>query len=261
MRVTQHTLINNALNLRLAFISDLHSRPYDAILDGIRKEKLDIILVGVDVIHDGDHIAEGLSFLRAAAAIAPTFCSLGNHELKVADRVRDRMIATGAVLLDDDFVTFGGLVIGGLTSGFANTKQGRFKETPKPNMDWLPRFCDTEGVHILLSHHPEYYPRYLQGLPIELILSGHAHGGQWRFFGQGIFAPGQGFLPRFTAGAYRQNRKEKKDLTLSSDNSLLIVSRGLANNSIIPRLNNPLEWHILELTSDKSFADPHRNIR
>ena len=251
MTVTKHTLINKTLSLRLAFVSDLHSEPYEAILDGIRREKIDIILVGGDVIHDKNHIEEGLSFLRAAAAIAPTFCSLGNHELKVVERVRDRMIATGAVLLDDDFVTFGGLVIGGLTSGFANAKQGRLKKTPKPNMDWLPRFCETEGVHILLSHHPEYYPRYLQDLPIELILSGHAHGGQWRVFGQGLFAPGQGFLPRFTAGAYRKHRREKKTLMLSPDHPLLIVSRGLANRSAVPRMNNPLEWHVLEMTADQ----------
>lgn len=82
------------------------------------------------------------------------------------------------------------------------------------------------GYRILLCHHPEYYPRYLMGRKIDLILSGHAHGGQWRIGQQGIYAPGQGLLPRLTSGVV--DRK-------------LVISRGLFNRAMIPRVNNPTE--------------------
>ena len=69
-------------------------------------------------------------------------------------------------------------------------------------------------------------PKYIKDLPVDLTLSGHAHGGQWRFFGKGIFAPGQGIFPKYTKGVY-ENR--------------LIVSSGLGNQTVVPKINNPPE--------------------
>jgi len=90
-----------------------------------------------------------------------------------------------------------------------------------------------KGYKILLCHHPEYYERYIRGLDIDLTLSGHAHGGQIRIFGQGLFAPGQGILPQVTSGLY---------------DGRLIVSRGLCNTAWpIPRLNNETELVMVEL--------------
>ena len=69
-------------------------------------------------------------------------------------------------------------------------------------------------------------------MPIDLTLSGHAHGGQIRLLGQGLFAPGQGVLPRYTSGVYEGR---------------LIVSRGLANTTFVPRLFNPTEMVYIHL--------------
>ncbi|MBQ9157217.1 MAG: metallophosphoesterase [Eubacterium sp.] len=96
----------------------------------------------------------------------------------------------------------------------------------KPDVTWLDRFCAEPAYKILLCHHPEYYPSYLRERDIDLILSGHAHGGQIRIFGQGLFAPGQGLLPKLTSGVIDHR---------------LVISRGLANNTIVPRLFNPEE--------------------
>ena len=74
---------------------------------------------------------------------------------------------------------------------------------------------------------------------VELVIAGHAHGGQWRFFGQGLFAPGQGILPRFTGGLYRGRKHLRGQAApLSSESPLLLVSRGLGNQIRIPRLWN-----------------------
>ena len=90
----------------------------------------------------------------------------------------------------------------------------------------LDAFCAAPGYRILLCHHPEYYSKYLRDLDIPLILSGHAHGGQVRIFGHGLYSPGQGVLPKLTSGV--------KD-------GRLVISRGLANRQKIPRLFNPPE--------------------
>ena len=87
-------------------------------------------------------------------------------------------------------------------------------------------FSNKEGFKLLLCHHPEYYSKYIKDIDVDLTLSGHAHGGQWRILGQGIFAPGQGIFPKYTSGLI---------------DGRLIVSRGLGNTHRIPRINNKPE--------------------
>ena len=87
--------------------------------------------------------------------------------------------------------------------------------------------------HLLLCHHPEYYPEYIRDTVIELTVAGHAHGGQWNFFGRGVFAPGQGLFPKYTAGVY--------------DGGRLIVSRGATNTVKVPRFFNPTETVIINI--------------
>ncbi len=87
----------------------------------------------------------------------------------------------------------------------------------------------------IAADDPEYYPRYLADTDINLILSGHAHRGQFRFFGRGFYAPGKGFFPKLTSGVY-DNR--------------LVISRGLANTIKLPRINNPEDLVIVDTISN-----------
>ena len=137
----------------------------------------------------------------------------------------DLIFDSGATVLDDAFVLEDGIAFGGLTSGFIN--QGR-----KPDIDWLDEFCALDCPKILLCHHPEYYKKYLKNRDIDLIVSGHAHGGQWRFFGRGLFAPGQGIFPRYTSGVH---------------DGRLVVSRGLKTGGKIPRIFNEPEIVFLKI--------------
>ena len=78
-----------------------------------------------------------------------------------------------------------------------------------------------------MCHHPEYYEWYPIIKSADLVLSGHAHGGQWRFFGRGVYAPGQGLWPKYTKGVY---------------DGRLVVSAGCSNSTTpVPRLFNPSE--------------------
>ncbi len=226
----------------IALICDLHRcDPTDAI-EILRAAEPDIIVAPGDIFEllDGSCDEEnenGFRLLGEAARIAPTFYSGGNHEIggtrswtlkwkfKSCDgaacseenllRIRE----TGAHIVNDSYEVFEGIAIGGVSSGITRPKNA-------PKLDWIENFYREPYPKILLCHHPEYYGRYVDGARVDLIASGHAHGGQWRFFGRGVFAPGQGIFPKYTSGIY---------------DGKLAVSRGMKRARRIPRFFNKTE--------------------
>lgn len=221
-----------AAPLTVAQVSDLHEKPYKRVLAALQKATPDLIAITGDLFDYLDEAPDALPFLRACASLAPTAYVYGNHERTIAEE-DDEVRATGVTLLQDEAETLCGLAVGGLCSGFRKRKrQGNLTATPAPDTAFLARFAALDGFKLLLCHHPEYYAPYIRDLPIDLTLSGHAHGGQWRIAKRGIFAPGQGFFPSYTSGVY---------------DGRLIVSRGLSNTAPIPRLGNPTELVFVHL--------------
>ncbi|MBR6115836.1 MAG: metallophosphoesterase [Oscillospiraceae bacterium] len=249
--------------LRIALLTDLHNRPFERIIASLRSRRPEIIAVAGDVLRS--HAVEderpaleknpnALPFFSACASIAPTFFSLGNHEWILSDGDLERVAATGAHVLDNTWTEYRGVQIGGLTSsrvvkyrrflaadGAASAQPHRdfhaVKSTvPAPDLGWLEEFCRQDGYRILLCHQPEYERRFLAPYPLDLVLSGHAHGGQIRLYSfrqrqwRGLYAPGQGFRPERTSGVHGR----------------LVISRGLSNTVPIPRLNNPTEIVYIE---------------
>ena len=258
--------------VRIALLSDMHGKPFAEALARASAAGPDLIAVPGDILdrHSLDYARSpldtqenALPFLRACAALAPTFFSPGNHEWMLGDEDLDRLRETGVTVLDNEYrsVEICGhrLVIGGLSSASytdhrlrgAKPPEGmRYSErtcgggfrglfgsaAPAPDTSWLEDFAAAPGWHLLLCHHPEYFPRIPAA--VELILSGHAHGGQWAYWSFrkkrmcGVLAPGQGFFPKWTKGVY-ENR--------------LIVSTGMSNTAFpIPRFFNPREIVIIE---------------
>lgn len=229
--------------LRLAVASDLHGCATEEILKRLVQEAPDLILIPGDLTDDKglqDEANVSYAFLRACAGIAPTYYSLGNHEIAcyhkgnpwrhphpipLTDQIRERIADTGVVLLENASIAHEGLRICGLTSGINGKKN-------EPDADTLQAFCEAEGYRILLCHHPEYFMPYIKKTDIELTVCGHAHGGQWRLFGRGAYAPGQGIFPKYTAGVL-ENR--------------CVISRGLGNHTHIPRIFNKPEVVIIHL--------------
>lgn len=234
MEVTRYYIEANINKpCKMAFVSDLHDCDNDPIIEIIKREDVDAVLVGGDFIHNTNVYETGIAFLTFSSEICPTFCSLGNHEKKFNGDLLSLIIHSGAIPLDNGAVQFGEINIGGLSSCLrSKVEQENMNKTPKPDLRWLDEFSRLKGYKLLLSHHPEYYDEYIKPRTIDLTLSGHAHGGQWRFFGHGLFAPGQGIFPKYTSGMY-DNR--------------LIVSRGLGNPYSVPRLFNKPEIVILNL--------------
>ncbi|MBR7101003.1 MAG: metallophosphoesterase [Clostridia bacterium] len=239
MKITEYEIKGKVpQNLKLAFISDLHGFNNELILDELRKQSPDAVLIPGDVIHDDRNYKIGIEFLSLCNELYPTYMSLGNHETKFTGDIVGLIRETGVTLLENSYTEFCGIIIGGLTTGYKQgDKQGRFKKTPPPDAEWLTKLEKEDKFKILLSHHPEYYPKYLKDAKVDLILSGHAHGGQWRIFGRGIFAPGQGLFPKYTSGFH---------------DGKLIVGRGLGNPHSIPRINNKPEFIIINLKKEET---------
>ena len=252
------TVYDLSCPIMLAFLADFHNSKALPVLRSLETAKPEIIAIAGDVIYGDDPNRDkpcilsnphALELLRGCAGIAPTFLSFGNHEWMLADDDLEVISAAGITLLDNCWANYKGTLIGGLSSRYytqyqalraAHPERGRYPVTiralheldPLPELDWLDAFEQQEGYRILLSHHPEYYPKYLQHRKIDLILSGHAHGGQWRYYSifrkrwQGVFAPGQGLFPPLTSGVH---------------DGRLVISRGLSNPTRVPRIHNPPE--------------------
>lgn len=252
--------IPSPVNCTIALVTDLHEYDPEPVLEILRDEKPDVIAVAGDTLerhHRGENLDKGdrslasclicagiqaaealgallhlesqevhtqnaYRFFREAGRIAPVVLSRGNHELFLMPEDRAVMAEAGVTLLDNESTEIGGILFGGLTS-----KQ----VTGALDTAFLEEFSASPKYKVLLCHHPEYYPQ-ISRYPIDLILSGHCHGGQIRVFGKGIFAPGQGLLPKYHHGVY---------------DGQLVVSAGCANTAPIPRWGNEPEVVIVKL--------------
>lgn len=238
-RVTPYTVpcAGLAAPLCLAVAADLHSGDPAPLLSALSAIRPDAVLFPGDFSDGPGKEEAGLRALALTAAAYPVFCSLGNHEMYSGLPLtfwRDAVKGTGAHLLHGETVFFRGLLLGGLGSSYApGEKQRRWRKTPPPDTAFIERFSAAAGAKLLLCHHPEYYEPYLRGKDVGLIVAGHAHGGQWQIGGRGVFAPGQGLFPRYTAGLY---------------DGRLLVSRGLCTtHRIFLRISNPREVLSLSL--------------
>lgn len=240
---------NYQLNLPccIALLTDIHNSPCHEVIESLERNKPDIICIAGDIVKGNRRSTlanqnHSLELLRKIPEIAPSFLSIGNHEWPLSSEEFDTIRNLGVCVLDNAFTTIdvnsGGSTtpvnLCGLTSEITQSSRiCRSRGEKYRPLDLtagynrlLDAFENLSGTKILLCHHPEYYDKYIKNRDIDLMLSGHAHGGQWRFFDRGIFAPGQGLLPKLTSGVH--------------DN--LVISRGLASTGgPIPRINNPTE--------------------
>lgn len=229
-------------------VSDLHNAEFgddqNRLLSAIKDVSPDIITVTGDLI-DSRHtdIKKAMKFLNGAVAIAPVYYVTGNHEARVDEytELETKMTNAGVIVLRDESTT---LELGGNFISLLGLDDPSFTMKEDTSGDSEAMICakledilsKENGYTILLSHRPEFFDVYVEN-GIDLVLSGHAHGGQIRLpFIGGLVAPNQGLFPQYYEGVYKEEQ------------TTMIVSRGLGNSIIPVRINNRPELIIVTLT-------------
>ncbi len=233
---------------RIAHISDLHNnemgRNHEELLSMLRNAKPDMIAITGDLVDSRNtDISLALSFAEEAVTIAPCYYVTGNHEARISnfDLLKNGLIECGVIVLEnekieidrsEDSVTLVGVNDPSFETNFL---LGNSVDVMQNN---LQKLTEENCYTILLSHRPELMDVYANN-GVDLVLSGHAHGGQFRLlFCGGIFAPNQGFFPKYDAGLFEQ------------DNTTMIVSRGIGNSIFPVRFNNRPEVILIMLESE-----------
>lgn len=236
---------------RIAHISDLHNAKIGEnnknLIAMLQDAEPDIIAITGDLIDSRNTDIEiAIQFAEEAVKIAPCYYVTGNHEARVSeyDDLKNGLTELGIIILEDERVD---LDKNSETITLIGINDPSFKS------DYL--FGDSETVvethlqelmnesysfTLLLSHRPELFEIYVNN-EVDLVLSGHAHGGQFRLpFVGGLVAPNQGLFPKYDAGLYTE------------ENTNMIVSRGIGNSILPFRFNNRPEVILIELQSEVS---------
>ncbi len=228
--------------LRIVLLCDLHSSVFgkhnSKLLDKVTKQSPNLVLFGGDTVDDHRPDTPTFEFLSSLAEKFPCHLVTGNHEFRTArlDKIRQLIGQCGVNVLQNTSHTLTSEVtlLGledpeGLGAMFS------------AELSRLGNSLDTSQLNILLTHRPEYIDAY-RAYPYDLVLCGHAHGGQWRIPGllRGFFAPGQGFFPEYTDDLYAFGQTS------------LLVSRGLSKkHPYLLRMFNRPQVVSIEIVPEK----------
>lgn len=242
-RITSEKIVNP---IKIALVTDLHSCKYGksqkTLIDAVIKQNPDIVLLGGDIFDDKIPDENTELFLAGISGKYPCYYVTGNHEYwsRRVDEMLDILRKYNVTILDGKSETVEvnnqKISISGIDDPDANFYTGK-GEGFYAQLDELNQTKDNSQYTILLAHRPSYVNKYLD-YNFDLVLSGHAHGGQWRipFLLNGVFAPDEGFFPKYAGGQY------------DFPNGKMIVSRGLARESTrVPRIFNRPELVIVNL--------------
>ncbi len=233
-------------NVTIALLTDLHGEWYGkdqrTLINAVDASSPDIVLLGGDIFDDNKNYEYAEYTLKALSSKYPCFYVTGNHEYWSRD------IQTILSVVESSNVT---ILSGKCITVEANGQRfnlcgvddpdalvyAKAQDSISKQLAKVDKEADDTLFTILLSHRPELIQQY-QNYDFDLILSGHAHGGQWRipFLLNGLFAPNQGLFPDYAGGRY------------DYEEETLIVSRGLSRSTTaVPRIFNRPELIIIEM--------------
>ena len=242
---------------RIVQLTDIHSvrneKQKQLIYDTTVEQKPDIICVTGDLVDSRYYASNGvegekltLTLMEELVKLAPVYFIYGNHEMILLDDPQNNEFKVaieemGVQIINNDVIRFvlnegdESIFIGGIQDPSTLYKDYRYAflsnngERMEAMLDAVTVDVHNDDFFLLLSHRPEYLEMYDQ-YPVDLVLAGHAHGGQFRLpFVGGVYAPGQGFLPKYTVGLYE------------TDDLEMYVGTGIGNSVIPVRIFNPPE--------------------
>lgn len=227
---------------KIAHVSDVHipkkSSSIENLINKLREENPDIIVITGDIIDGGANINDPhfSKLCKDLANITDTYAVAGNNEVwnNNIEKWKEILYVNNVKVVEDKIEIY--------HKGNAKLSIMGLKDNCSYSYEY---FSDIETIKdipkILLAHRPELFCTYYSDIfsvKPDLVLSGHAHGGQFRipFLYKGLLAPNQGFFPKYTSGLY------------VSDNGVqMVVSRGLGNSVFHIRINNKLHLPIVHL--------------
>ena len=246
--VKDQSIPNSFKNFKIVHISDLHNKEFGKsqknVINKIKETNPDIIVITGDIIDSYDtNVKISADFINGISKIAPVYYVPGNHESRILDdyiSLKTQMQTAGVHVLENEFITISKgndkiNIIGMNDPSFEYLKLEGItdEEIVVNNLSVLTK--NLNGYTILLSHRPELIDTYAS-FNINLVFSGHAHGGQVRIpFVGGVIAPNQGLFPKYTSGLHEVK------------NTKMIISRGLGNSAFPFRINNRPEIVVANL--------------
>lgn len=229
-------------NVRIVAISDMHLKEFGEnntrLVDKIASYHPDIIAIVGDMnIDDNPDYAPVINLCARLNEVAPLYYSLGNHEFEAMlfndSQIYYDLKALGVKVLNNEKETIdvglSTIDVIGLTQGPA-----QFHEHAEKFFDEAME--EDDNFKLVLTHYPENFQGVIEEYPIDLAISGHAHGGQVRLpYIGGLYSSDQGFLPKLCDGYHE------------IENSKLIITKGLGRSGIMPRVNNAPEITIIDV--------------
>ncbi|QWG50637.1 metallophosphoesterase [Bacillus mycoides] len=246
VKISSSKIPSSFKGYKILQISDLHNKKFgdnqDVLIQKVKSINPDIIAITGDLIDSKSYDAEmSMQVIRELVKEYPVYFVTGNHEKWSGkyNSLEKKLKKQHVTVLRNEHVIIqkGGHEINLLGIDDPEFNTGDIDEGSivkdaivKAKIETLP-----DRYNVLLSHRPEFLEEYAEE-KVDLVLSGHAHGGQVRLpFIGGLVAPNQGILPKYTAGLYEQQ------------NTSMIVSRGLGNSIIPQRVFNRPEIVVVQL--------------
>ena len=227
--------------VRIALVNDLHNSLWGAgqstLLAAVAAARPDAVVLDGDLFDMHGDFTHTETLLAALSTTYPCYFVFGNHEYRTgrAAEIRELLGSLGISTLSGDLamITVGktNVQLFGVDDGHGGISKLSLQ------LKHAASRRDESLYSILAIHRPDEVERYL-AYGFDLMLSGHTHGGQIRIPGllNGLYAPGQGFLPRYGGGRY------------DFDDQTLIISRGLSKRPYwLPRVFNPPELVLVRL--------------
>lgn len=232
--VTRYKLKSNKLNdgIKIVQISDLHNTNWGyTLIKKVKKEKPDLIVITGDLLDYYEPNIDVVKYLlQELKSLCPIYYVMGNHEgysenlkllLEVLKEMGIFVLENKSVYINESIKLIG--INDPSIDGFENINVVLEKEK------------EEDKYNIALCHRPELFEEYVKS-DVDLVITGHAHGGQFRIpFIGGIYVPNQGIFPKYDAGLFKKG------------NTTMVVSRGLGNSVFPIRINNRPELVVIEI--------------
>lgn len=252
LQVSNYKVINHNIpidfdNYKIVQISDFHNTKYknltNELINEIEKQKPNIIVLTGDLIDSNKtDIDVAINFIKNINNIAPIYFIFGNHEANIINfsKFKEQLEENKVIILDNKTEV---LKINEAEMNLIGIDDPRMthenfvldSEIIKIELDSVK--YNENKYTILLSHRPELLDTYVEK-ELNLVLTGHAHGGQIRIpFIGGIIAPNQGIFPKYTSGMFEEHK------------TTMIVSRGIGNSILPFRINNRPELVVITLNN------------